>query len=432
MHRRESIKKKGTKLDTKRRVLRRNKTIACGLMIAAAVMFIIARCQNGAGYWEWIAAFSEAAMIGALADWFAVVALFKHPLGVPIPHTAIIPNKKNTIADSLAEFIRDKFLATDALIAKLRGLNPAERLSGYLSSEKNAASVASGVSRVLVDSFDFIDDNRVRKVIHGALNNRIEKIDLATTTARIIDFLRKENRHQGVLDEVLRRLAGWLELPESQNKIATAIDKWVNNEYPLLSRMIPNRDVFMQGAGAKIAKRLNDFIQEVNADPNHELRIRFNETLGEFTEKLQHDEELRNRIETIKQEIMANPALAEYITSIWSDLKNWLLEDLKTGNSKVREKISQAATVLGRTLAKSTDLKDSINEHLESMVRNNADDLRMGFARHVSGTIRQWNDEDFVSEIELSIGSDLQFIRMNGTLVGGMIGVIIHAVGLLF
>jgi len=370
-------------------------------------------------------------MVGALADWFAVVALFRHPMGVPIPHTAIIPNKKNTIADSLAEFIRDKFLATDALIDKMRAFNPAERIANFLSSEKNADSVASGVSRVLVDALSFIDDSRVRKIIHAAIDNRIEKLDLAGTIAQILDFLCKENRHQKVLDDVLRRFAAWLEIPESQVKIASAIEKWVNNEYPMLSRMIPNKDVFMAGAGEKIAKRLNAFIQEVNADPKHELRAKFNDALGEFTEKLRHDDALRARIESVKQDIITNPALAEYVNSLWCDLKTWLQVDLGTKDSKIKEKLASTAVGLGRTVMKSKDLKDSINDHLEMMVRNYADSLRMGFARHISGTIRQWNDEDFVSEIELSIGSDLQFIRMNGTLVGGMIGIIIHAVSLM-
>ncbi len=399
-------------------------------MVAAAILFVIARFHKGMGYWEWASAFSEAAMIGALADWFAVVALFRHPLGIPIPHTAIIPNKKNTIADSLAEFIRDKFLATESLINKMREFNPAQRISTFLSSEKNADSVASGVGRILVDSLNFIDDSRVRKIIHAAINNRIEKLDLATTIAQVLDALRKEDRHQKVLDDVLRRLAVWLAIPESQEKIATAIDNWVNKEYPMLGRMIPNREQFMKGAGEKIANRLNLFIQEVNADPDHELRAKFNDSLNEFTAKLRNDDALRGKVESFKQEIIANPALTEYINSLWCDLKNWLQVDLNGKDSKIREKLSNTAVGLGRTLSKNKDLKDSINDHLERMVRNYADNLRIGFARHISGTIQQWNDEDFVSEIELSIGSDLQFIRMNGTLVGGMIGLIIHAITL--
>lgn len=418
-------------MENKRRVLTRNKRIAGGLMVAAAILFLIARFHKGMGYWGWLSAFAEASMVGALADWFAVVALFRHPLGVPIPHTAIIPNKKNTIADSLAEFIQDKFLATEALVAKLRGINPAERLSAWLTSEKNAAGLASGLTRIIADAIDFIDDERVRKIIHAAINNRIEKVDFSTSAAHILEFLRKDNRHQAVLDEILKRLTIWLAIPESQAKIATAIGKWINNEYPLLSRMIPNRDVFMQGAGEKIANRLNAFIQEVKADPGHELRNTFDETVAEFIGRLKSDDILRGRIDTLKHELVKNPVLSDYIEKLWLDLKTWLREDLDRENSRVREKAAEAASALGRTLSKSMDLKNSLNEHLEMLVRNNADGLRTGFSKHVSGTIKQWKDDDFVSEIELSIGSDLQFIRMNGTLVGGMIGLLIHAVSLL-
>jgi len=418
-------------VENKRRVLKRNKTIAVGLMIAAAILFIIARVHKGLGYWGWVSAFAEAAMVGALADWFAVVALFRYPLGIPIPHTAIVPNKKNAIADSLAEFIRDKFLATEALVAKLRGFDPAGRLSAYLSSEKNAASVSAGLTRVIIESLEFINDERVRRIIHAAVESRIARLDLSSSAGQVLVFLKRDNRHQAVLDEVLKRLGAWLENPESQAKIASAIDKWVNNEYPLLSRMIPNRDIFMQGAGGKIANRLNAFIQEVNADPGHELRNKFDEAINDFIHRLEHDSALRGRIDGMKHEIIANPALAGYINSLWLDLKNWLRNDLERDDSRIGEKLTRAAVGLGRTLEKSGELKDSLNEHLEMMVRNHADGLRTGFAKHVSGTIRQWEDKEFVNEIELSIGSDLQFIRMNGTLVGGMIGLLIHAVSLM-
>jgi uncharacterized membrane-anchored protein YjiN (DUF445 family) len=195
--------------------------------------------------------------------------------------------------------------------------------------------------------------------------------------------------------------------------------------------MIPNRDIFMQGAGEKIANKLNAFIQEVNADPGHELRNKFNDTVTDFIYRLKHDPILRSRIDDAKREIVNNPALSGYIDNLWLDLKTWLRDDLGREDSKIRDKVSEAAKGLGRTLSKSKDLKDSMNEHLEMLVRNNADGLRTGFAKHISGTIKQWEDDDFVSEIELSIGSDLQFIRMNGTLVGGMIGLLIHTVSLM-
>jgi uncharacterized membrane-anchored protein YjiN (DUF445 family) len=416
----------------KRFVLRRNKAIAGGLMVAAGVLFVIARFQGGSGAWEWVAAFSEAAMIGALADWFAVVALFRHPMGIPIPHTAIIPGKKEAIADSLAEFIRDKFLATEALVAKLKGLNPAERLSAFLSQESNADGVARGLSRVLADSLDFIDDDRVRKILRSALHDRIGKIDLSTCAALLLDFLRKDGRHHAVLNEALKRLASWCALPESQDRIAVAVERWCEKEYPLLMKFIPNRDQFIKGAGEKIANRINEFIQEVNADRHHELRIRFDDVVDDFISRLKNDPLLRGGIDEIKHELLANPQLSDYIEGLWNDLKAWLRDDLDSSGSRIRSRISEGARGLGNSLAKSRDLKDSINEHLEAMVRRYADGLRLGFAKHISGTIKQWEDKDFVSEIELSIGSDLQFIRMNGTLVGGLIGLLIHAVTLMF
>lgn len=419
-------------MNDKRRVLRKNKALAGSMMVVAAVLFVIARYHQGAGGWEWVGAFAEAAMIGALADWFAVVALFRHPLGVPIPHTAIIPNKKEAIADSLAAFIRDKFLATEALVGKLRKLNPAEYLTRYLMSHENAAGLARGISRVIADSLDFIDDERVQGIIREALRNRLDKLDVATSAGSLIEILRRDNRHQAVLDELLRRLAAWLAIPESQQKIADALDNWITTEYPLISKFIPNREQFAKGAGEKVVKKVNAFIQAVNDDPDHELRNHFDGMVGEFAAKLKNDPSLRNGVEALKQDMMSNLPLADYVKNLWNDLETWVKDDLARSHSRIQGYITGAATGLGKTLSESTDLKDSINDHLETMVRRHADGLRTGFAKHVSGTMRQWEEEDFVREIELSIGSDLQFIRMNGTLVGGMIGVLLHAISLLF
>ena len=418
-------------MDERRRILTRNKTIAGALLVGAALLFVIARCQKGSGAWEWAAAFAEAAMVGALADWFAVVALFKHPLGVPIPHTAIIANKKETIAENLAQFIQDKFLATEVLVVKLRELNPAGHLSAYLTSRQNADGLARGVSRVISESLDFIDDERVQKILRAAMNDRIEKFDLATSAGLLLDTLRKESRHQVVLDELLQRLGAWLATDESQDKIAVAIDTWCDTEYPLLSKFIPNRAGFSRGAGEKIVKRVNEYLQAVNADPAHSLRHEFDNVVSDFSVKLKYDPAFRARVEGIKLEAINNQQLSDYARNLLGDLKSWLIDDLDRQHSKLQKKISEAAVGLGNTLSHSKELSDSINEHLETVVRSYGDGLRTGIAKHISGTVKEWKNEDFVNEIELSIGSDLQFIRMNGTLVGGVIGLLLHAVSLL-
>jgi uncharacterized membrane-anchored protein YjiN (DUF445 family) len=352
-------------------------------------------------------------------------------LGVPIPHTAIIKSKKDVIAGNLADFIRDRFLASDTLIAKLREYNPAEHLAGYLMSRENAAGLARGVTRVCADSLDFIDDERVQQLLRAALGNRIEGFDLSTSAGTILDTLRKDNRHQIVLDDLLNRFAAWLATDEAQTRLAASIDDLCTKEYPLLSHFIPNRDQFSKGAGEKIARRITAFIQEVNADPAHEVRGRLDTAVTNFSARLRSDPELRSKVEAFKLEVVHNQSIADYARTIGNDLKSWLSDDLQQPRSKVREKIAAAVAGLGHTLSHNRGLKESLNEHLEKLVLHYGDTMRTAIAGHISGTVQQWESDDYVSEIELSIGSDLQFIRMNGTLVGGVIGLLLHAIALL-
>jgi uncharacterized membrane-anchored protein YjiN (DUF445 family) len=370
-------------------------------------------------------------MVGALEDWFAVVALFRHPLGVPVPHTAIIKNKKDAIAGNLAGFIRDKFLASDTLIAKLREYNPAEHLAAYLMSRENADGLARGLTRLCAESLDFIDDERVQTLVRAALNNRLEGFDVSSSAGAIIETLRKDNRHQAVLDDLLRRAAVWLATDEAQTRLANSIDDLCRKEYPILAAFIPNRDQFARGAGEKIARRINNFIQEVNADPAHEIRYRFDTAVTGFIARLKTDPELRDKVEAIKRGVIHNQAISEYAASIGNDLKVWLENDLQQPRSLVQEKIGEAVAGLGTALAQHRELKDSMNEHLEKLVLRYGDSLRTAIAGHISGTVQSWDSAEYTDEIELSIGSDLQFIRMNGTLVGGVIGIVLHAAGLL-
>lgn len=409
----------------------RNKAIATGLMVAAAILFIIARSQKGHGAWEWIAAFAEAAMVGALADWFAVVALFKHPLGIPIPHTAIIKNKKNIIAGKLADFVRDKFLASETLVGKLREYNPAEHLAAYLISRQNADKLALGLTRVCSESLDFIDDDRVHKTVLAALHNRVENFDLSSSTAAILGTLRKDNRHQIVFDELLNRFAAWISTPEAQARLALSIDTLCTKEYPLLSQFIPNREQFSKGAGDKIIRRINEYIQTVNSDPAHELRHTFDQAVTDFIAKLKSDPVLRIKVETIKLEALNSDCLSDYVKNLGSDLKTWLSNDLREPDSKVQEKIAAAVSGFGTILSKNGGVKEALNEHLEMLVVKYGDSLRSVVTKHISGTVQAWENDDYANEIELSIGSDLQFIRMNGTLVGGIIGLLLHALSLL-
>ena len=417
--------------DSRKRLLIRNKTIATGLMIGAAILFVVARSRNGHGAWEWVAAFAEAAMVGALADWFAVVALFRHPLGVPIPHTAIIKNKKDVIAGNLAGFIRDKFLASETLIARLREYDPAGHLAAYLMSKEHADEMATGMTRLLADTLDTIDEERVQQLLRAAIGNRLENFDLSASAGAVLDTFIKGDRHQIVLNDLLHRGAAWLATEETQARLADAIDNLCTREYPLLSAFIPKRDQFARGVGEKITSRLNALLQEIDADPCHEVRHKFDKVVKEFSARLKSDQALRDKVEAIKGEVVHNQAIADYAKSIGNDLKSWLSNDLHQPHSKVQEKISAAVAGFGSTLFSNQGLRESLNAHLEKLVLHYGDTLRTAIAGHITGTMQQWESEDYTSEIELSIGSDLQFIRMNGTLVGGVIGLLLHAVALL-
>jgi uncharacterized membrane-anchored protein YjiN (DUF445 family) len=219
---------------------------------------------------------------------------------------------------------------------------------------------------------------------------------------------------------------------EAQSRLANSIDDMCAKEYPLLVAFIPNRDQFARGAGEKIVKRINNFIQEINADPAHEIRGKFDTAVTNFSVRLKSDPELRDKVEAIKRDVVHNQSITDYARNIGIDLKNWLNADLCQPQSKVQEKIASAVAALGNMLSKNQSLKDSLNDHLEMLVLHHGDTLRSAIAGHISGTVQKWESDEYVNEIELSIGSDLQFIRMNGTLVGGAIGLLLHAISLLF
>ncbi|MFZ4858703.1 MAG: DUF445 domain-containing protein [Desulfuromonadaceae bacterium] len=418
-------------MDNRNQILRRNKTIATGMMIGAAILFVIARTQKGFGAWEWVAAFAEAAMVGALADWFAVVALFKHPLGIPIPHTAIIKNKKDAIAGNLATFIRDKFLDTEAVLCKLREQNAAERLASYLISRNNTDGIATGLTRILSDSLGFISDDRVQNILGSVVKDRIENFDLSSATGTLLDTLRNDNRHQKVLDEMLNRFAVWLSTPEAQTGLAHSIDSMIKQDYPLLTVFIQNREQFSQGAGEKIARKINTYIQEVNDDPDHTLRQKFDTSVTDIIGRLKTDNVLREKIEAIKHEAVQNPLVFDYVNNLGNDLKSWLSNDLQQPHSKIHGNIVEMLSGIGTAMANNRELKESFNQYVEKLVITYADTVRTSIAGYITETVKTWETDEYVTEIELSIGSDLQFIRMNGTLVGGVIGLLLHAVSLL-
>lgn len=408
--------------------LARMKWLATGLLVVVTMLFVVARRAD----LPWLAAFAEAAMIGALADWFAVVALFRRPLGLPIPHTAILPQNKARLADNLAVFIRDKFLDTASLVGRLRAANPAERIGTWLQNEDNARLLADRLALVAIQSLEFMDDKRVRRLVLHALRHRASDLDLAGTVGRVLNLLTENGRHQGLLDEGLHKFSDWLAQPNVQHGFAGMIVDVANKEYPKIVAMLGLVGLDPAELGDKIAHGIaggvNGLIEEIANDPAHPRRAAFDELIRRYVERLQHDEAFRARIEQAKRDFLAHPGMGAYLQGLWDDLRAWLVADMGKPESRVRRKLAGIAAAIGATLVGNPTLRESVNEHIEHSAVALAPELREGLSRHIAGTVRAWNDDDLVREIEQSVGRDLQFIRLNGTLVGGLIGLVLYAI----
>ena len=413
--------------------LRKMKRLATTLLILVTGLFIFARMQRDMGPWAWVAAFAEAAMIGALADWFAVVALFKRPLGLPIPHTAIIPQNKVRIAENLAVFVRDKFLATDTLLEKIRSFDPAQKIASWLSIRSNSEILTDKILAMLVNGLDFIDDERVQNALRNAVQSNVQKMDLGKTLGNLLGILTQDNRHQLLLNEALKKLAAALDNPETQKTLAGMIIEVAGREYPSLLQMlgmVTNTDEFSLKIASSLVANINRWLHDIGDDASHPRRKQFDEVVEEFLERMKNDPTFHQKINMWKEMLLASPEAAQYINGLWTQLKQWLRDDIARDNSSLREKIAEATTQMGLWLVDNPNLRDSINDHMADAARSLAIDLRETIAHHIANTVKQWEDSELVHELEMSVGSDLQYIRINGTVVGGLIGITLHALAL--
>jgi uncharacterized membrane-anchored protein YjiN (DUF445 family) len=411
------------------------KAIATGLLAAVVALLILSKSQHDAGVWAWVSAFAEAATVGALADWFAVVALFRHPLGLPIPHTAILPRNKARVADALASFVRDKFLGTEALLSRLSSVDPAKRLAEWMGTPSNATLLANRIADTGVEILRFVDDAPVKAVLYRTLSAKLATLDLSGVIGRLLDVLTEDKRHQLLLDETLRKASAWLDKPDVQQLFADRIIQVAGTEYPKMIAALGFIGVKPEELGFKVAGALvdgfNRWLHDIADDPQHERRLAFDETVQSFITRLKHDEAFRARIERAKQECLSHPATRDYVSSLWDSLRVKFETELANPQSGLRKRFAAMLASFGKRLAEKPALQASINAHFGSLVRGLAPGIRETIANHIAETVRQWDDTSISREVESSVGSDLQFIRINGTVVGGLAGLLIHAVLLL-
>ncbi len=406
--------------------LARMKWRATGLLVLAGVLYTGAQAFEHQYPWLfWVSVTAEASMVGAIADWFAVTALFHHPLGLRfIPHTAIIPRNKERIAAGLSHFIQSNFLTSAAVVQRIREFRPARTLYGWLIRLDNAETVASYAVRFTAHGLAALDDARVQHYLQQTIARRLREADIAGAAAQLLDVLTENKRHHELLDAALRALDEVLAKAETQAYIAAEVGK----SAPLLKSLSDWLGLKLDDRAAlKIVEVAVKKISEVRHDQDHELRRRFDAFVAGFVRRLKNDDALRDRVHRLRDEALQSDALGRYIASLWTEFREWLLAEHDRSPASLHQRVTAMVESLGRSLRADEKMQQWIDEQILRGVPALIEEHRAKIGRFIEDQIMSWQEEKLVAELERHIGPDLQYIRINGTLVGGLAGLVIAA-----
>ncbi|MCE7795836.1 DUF445 domain-containing protein [Sphingobium sufflavum] len=400
--------------------------IATCLLIAMAAVYGLARwgeTTHAADLGPWIGyvrAFAEAAMVGGLADWFAVTALFRHPLGVPIPHTAIIPRNKDRIGDTLALFLRDNFLTPAVVARRMVRLDMAGAAGRFLAAPPDVdGRLRRGASRLLADVMDALDDERLGIMVKGAIAQRLRAVDFAPMIGQALDAAIREGRHEPVMQAIITWASRTLDanavlIRQMVHDKAGAIVRWTGLDETLANAILSG---------------LQKMLAEAAADPQHSLRIKAMEGIESLAHRLQHEPEMQGRIGRVRDEIIGNPAMQAWMESLWRQAREALLRSARDPRTALAGRFGDMLRQLGTMLEEDATVRLLLNRFARRVAVGTAASYGDAIVRLVSETVRGWDAQTITNRLEQAVGRDLQYIRINGTLVGGLVGVIIHAVG---
>lgn len=401
--------------------LRRMKMVALSFLVGATGVFLAcgwAQAHTSAGVWVgYVGAAGEAGMVGALADWFAVTALFKHPLGIPIPHTAIIKRKKDQLGEGLGTFVRENFLSAPVVETKLRDAQVPGRLGKWLSDASHADRVASETATVLRVLVELLRDEDVQQVIDRMIVRRIAEPQWGPPVGRVLATLLAENRQEALIQLLADRAFQW-----SLNA-GEIIQRVVERDSPSWSPRFIDHLV-----GDRIHRELMDFTDKVRRNPDHELRRSATRFLFEFADDLQHDPDTIARADAIKEQLMARDEIANAAATAWKTLKRLVLEGVDDPSSALRTRIADTVIRVGESLRDDADLRDKVDNWIVRAAQHLVSQYGIEITAIITETIERWDAEEASRRIELHVGRDLQFIRINGTVVGSLAGLVIYAV----
>jgi uncharacterized membrane-anchored protein YjiN (DUF445 family) len=397
--------------------------VATGLLLAMAALFGLARTMLGTHpAWDWVLAFSEAALVGGLADWFAVTALFRHPLGVPIPHTAIIPENKDRIADTMARFLQANFLIPTVVARRMRAMNLARALGDFLArpSGGEPSRIRGGAGELAAEVLESLDPERLGGQVKAGLLHQLERLEISPLLGQMLAAAIADKRHLPLLDALIR-WAG-LTLEDNEEMVrqiihdrANAVLRWTGLDERLANSVIDG---------------LYRLLAEVLVDPDHPLRRRVEQGLEQLAHDLQHDEAMRAKVENMKRDLLANPALGQWWMGVWERLRQSLIGATRDPDG-LGGPLTGMLDELGQALREDAALQRQINRFARRTAVGVTTRYGGQIVQLVSETVRRWDARTVTDRIERAVGRDLQFIRVNGTLVGGLVGVLIHALNVL-
>jgi len=396
------------------------KLAATGLLVVMAGVFVAARALEPRYAWlGYVKAFAEAAMVGGLADWFAVTALFRHPLGLPIPHTAIIPRNKDRIGEALARFLQENFLIPGVVARRMQRIDVAGAAGRFLQTPAGEGTrIRAGASRLIADVFESLDDERLGGIVKGAIAGRLRKTEVSPLLGHALASAINEDRHVPMLEAAIR----WM---------ARALDA---NE-PLIRDMVhkkANWVLKLAGLDAKLADAIIDGLRkltvEMSTDPTHPVRVKVEEALAQLANDLQTRPETRERVEAIKEQLLDNQSVSLWLDALWQRGREAMIRAARNPDAVLAGKLGEILKSMGATLESDARIRVAINRFARRATVGLAASYGSSIVKLVSETVRGWDARTVTARLEAAVGRDLQYIRINGTLVGGLVGLILHAV----
>lgn len=402
--------------------LRTMKRRATGMLIGVTIVFLVTSALLHYAPWlGFVRAFAEAAMVGGVADWFAVTALFRHPLGLPIPHTAIIPMRKERIAISFGSFVERNFLDPDKIADRLRRQDVAGRLARSMRQPARANQVADFIAEALGGLLRVANDEDVGKLMASGLSDQLVAVQATPMIGRLLGAAAGDQRHHDILVRVVEVATSWIESNQMiiRKRIAGELPRWLP---PIVDQKIYE----------KLLDAARRTLAELYENPEHPLYMQFTATMDNWINNLQHDPQVRARGEALKVEILAQPVLREVAAAVWRDLKAALMAQSTELDSPLRRSIAEGLTHLGDALERDADWREKVDVWAEGLARFIVSRYGHVAGEFITHTVNGWDAMDTSRRIEVQFGRDLQFIRINGTVVGGLVGLLIYTASLLF